>query len=85
MLYIIHFVVYVSVRHSAPKRLRAGALGGPGGAAEAAAVELLPAGGLQRDPAAGLPPPRAGPPPRKVLHRPLQVPPRQHLRLPGQS
>ncbi|CAH1401377.1 unnamed protein product, partial [Nezara viridula] len=64
------------------KRLRTGALRGPRGAAEAAALELLPAAGLQRPPAPGLPPPGAGPPPREVFHRPLQVPPRQHLGLP---
>jgi len=80
-------VVRVSVGHRPPVGVRAGTLGGPRGAAEAAAVELVLADGRQR----GRPQPagRVAPgeraPAGAILHRALPMPSRQHLRLPRKS
>lgn len=47
----------VPVRHSAPVRLRAGALRRQGGAPEAADVELVPSPGVGQHRSPGRPPP----------------------------
>lgn len=74
-------MVLVAVGHCAPKRVRAGAQRGPRGAAETAAVELVPAGGTRRVRAARRPR-LLLPSARALLHRALPLSPGQHLWLP---
>lgn len=71
-------------RHRSPKCLRTRAFRGPGGAAATTYVELSPpTGPVPTHPAGGATRGPGGT--REELHRPLQMPPRQHLRVPGES